>query len=125
MANILVVEDDEFISSATAELIKKLGHTPFTAVSAESAQDILSQNSEIQLILLDVLLPGKDGVTWFGELQKAGNKIPVVFMSNIDQDEAMATAALLGAEQYLIKANTDISTLREIIEKHLPSDTTQ
>lgn len=118
MSTILIIEDDELIRSATTEFVGRLGHTTFSVGSVEEADKILTDN-QVDLILLDILLPQKDGMTWFQEKQKAGLKTPVIFMSNFENDETMATAAILGAQQYLVKANTDLADMRAAIEKAL------
>ena len=112
---ILIVEDDNFLRSLTAKRLEKEGYTVAVAVDGESAL-VTAQDEQPDLILLDLLLPGLDGFGVLGKL-KAHNdlkKVPVIVFSNLGQKEDIEKAKLLGADQFLIKANF---TLDDVMDK--------
>tara|TARA_B100001971_G_C17701099_1_gene291716 strand:- start:112 stop:489 length:378 start_codon:yes stop_codon:yes gene_type:complete len=113
---ILLVEDDKFLSEI---LVKRLGESgEFDIKLSETAQkalDLLEQET-VDLILLDLILPGMDG---FEFLKRAKDNpkistIPIIVLSNLSQETEIEKAKNLGAKDYLIKANF---TTKEIIEK--------
>ena len=113
---ILLVEDDKFLSEI---LVKRLGESgEFDIKLSETSQkalDLLEQET-VDLILLDLILPGMDG---FEFLKRAKDNpkistIPIIVLSNLSQETEIEKAKNLGAKDYLIKANF---TTKEIIEK--------
>ena len=104
--HILLVEDDLFILDLLSNKLKQENYQLFIATDAEDAVKILEQQT-IDLILLDILLPGKDGFTFLKELKAdpVRQKIPVIILSNLGQKEEQERGMALGAVDYLIKAN--------------------
>ena len=114
---ILIAEDDEAIRKSVALFLEKLGYeVEETADGEEAIALVCDPYSEIQLLLLDVRMPGADGITVLSEMKKNRSTIPVVMMSNLDDDETVASAQLLGARGYLVKSNTDWPKLQKTIE---------
>jgi DNA-binding response OmpR family regulator len=103
---VLVVEDDIFI----ADLLCRKLHEVFTVHQASDtsiAEKILAEH-HVDVICLDIILPGKDGYTFLKEL-KAHEKyktIPVIILSNLGQREEIERGIKSGAADYLIKANS-------------------
>lgn len=112
---ILIVEDDEFLRSLTAKRLEKEGYGVAVAVDGESAL-VTAMDEKPDLILLDLLLPGLDGFEVLGKFKANANlkKVPVIVFSNLGQKEDIEKAKLLGADQYLIKANF---TLDDVMAK--------
>lgn len=114
-AHILVIEDDAFMSGL---LNRKLAQENFkisAATNTEEAKQVLAKDP-VNLILLDIVLPGVDGMTFLTELKKSPEykNIPVVIISNLGQEEEVEKGIKEGASDYLIKAN---STPGEIANK--------
>lgn len=112
---ILLIEDDEFLSEM---LVKKFSSQGFNISLLKSAIDALEfiKNEKVNLILLDIILPGMDGFE-FLKIIKENNKtknIPVIVLSNLGQDEEIKRAKELGAEDYMVKAHF---FLKEIVDK--------
>lgn len=113
---ILLIEDDEFLSEI---LLRRLQETGFEARLAKTATDGLNllKQEKIDLILLDLILPGMNGFEFLKEIQNSNPKItdsPIIVLSNLGQDEEINKAKQLGAKDYLVKAHY---TTKEIIEK--------
>ena len=106
-ANILIVEDDAFIGGLLQRKFAQEDYGIFSATNAESALETLGQN-KINLILLDIILPGMDGLSFLKELKKnpAHKDIPVIITSNLGQPEEIEKGLAEGAIDYVVKANT-------------------
>lgn len=113
---ILLIEDDKFLSGI---LIKRLQDAEFEARLSETATDALNllKREKVDLILLDLILPGMNGFDFLKEIKTKNpelTEIPVIVLSNLGQDEEINRAKQLGAKNFLIKAHY---TTKEIIEK--------
>jgi len=112
---ILIVEDDKFLREL---LVRKLEAEEFKASVAVDGQEALEKvKQELpQLILLDLILPNLDGFEVLKKIKEDNktNKIPVIILSNLGQQDEVEKCLNLGANDYLIKAHF---TPEEIIEK--------
>lgn len=115
-ATLLLVEDDPLI----ADLLKKKfvleGYTFFRAGTVDEAYQILNEHHRIDLILLDLLLPGRDGFSFLQEIKNDPRRssIPVIIVSNLGQEADITRGLALGAISYLIKANF---TPKQVLEE--------
>jgi DNA-binding response OmpR family regulator len=120
MKKILVVEDDEFLVDTYKV---KLTDERFHVATARDGEEALVKVKEFSpdLIILDLLMPKKDGFAVLTELKKneQTKKIPVLIASNLEQDDAVERGLSLGAEDYFIKSNISITELVEKCRKHL------
>ena len=97
MAHILIVEDDKAINDLIAKNLKLVGHSYTQAFDGVEA--IGAAAGPVDLILLDVMLPGADG---FGVIKKIPD-IPVIFITAKDGLGDRLTGLSLGAEDYIVK----------------------
>ncbi|QIK38646.1 SpoIIE family protein phosphatase [Caldichromatium japonicum] len=90
------------------------------ANSAEGALEVLEQNPEIDLILLDVLMPGLDGFQTCRLIKKHPDwqRIPLLFLTALDQDRQEVMGLMLGAVDYLAKPIVP-EVLRARVNTHL------
>lgn len=100
-ANILIVEDDRDLLAITKRFLESEGFAVDVAASAEEAYELLS-NSAYALIVLDVNLPGDDGIELCRNLRKASST-PVLFASARVGDDARVLALEGGGDAYLTK----------------------
>ncbi|MBT6954828.1 MAG: response regulator, partial [Candidatus Jacksonbacteria bacterium] len=84
-----------------------------TASNGVEALEVLEKET-FNLVLLDLVMPKKDGFEVLTELKEKKNTTPVIVSSNLGQEEDFKKAEELGAVDYLIKSD---STLSQIIEK--------
>lgn len=112
MKTILLVEDDKFLSSLLKNRIEKEGMTVIHAADGESAIDNL-RATRVDLVLLDVILPKKNGFEVLEEIQSDPilRENPVFIISNLGQESDMARGRDLGAVEYYVKAQTSIDDL--------------
>jgi len=102
MSKILVVEDEPTISIALQDDLEEEGYRVEAVADGLTALDKL-RSSAWDLILLDVMLPGKDGFTVLREMRKAGNKSAVILLTARGQEEDRITGLKLGADDYVTK----------------------
>ena len=124
MSNILLVEDDDFLSSLLRNRLQKEGFDVSIAKDGEEALSLM-KSEKPSLILLDIILPKKSGFEVMEEMrsdpQMQSAEPPVIIISNLGQPEDIRRGQDLGAIEYFIKARTSIDDLvqkiREFIEK--------
>jgi DNA-binding response OmpR family regulator len=96
---VLLVEDDEGVASALAEL---LGQTSVAVVRTGRGADALHRVKGCDLVLLDLGLPDMDGLEVLRTLRRAST-VPVIIMTARDSDGAVVLGLRAGADDYLVK----------------------
>ncbi|MFC1751652.1 PleD family two-component system response regulator [Patescibacteria group bacterium] len=117
---ILMVEGDAFTRKVYKDELDKLGFTYSEATNGvEGLNKVLYEKPD--LVLLDVVLPIKNGFELLREMKekKETKKIPVVILSNLGSENNIKTGLSLGAEEYLVKTETDFVSVISIIKKIL------
>ena len=108
---ILVVDDHALIREALTSVLKELkpDATVFEASDCRQAMGLVEAHPDLNLILLDLTLPDRDGYSVLAELRESHPAVPVVVLSAL-QDRANVVKALdLGAQGYIPKsANRDV-----------------
>lgn len=119
MKKILIVEDEEFLVEMYKAKFELENFQVISAFSSEQAISILKKNIP-DLILLDVLLPEKSGITFLEETKQIKNisKVPIIIFSNYDDSATRNRAKQLGAESYLIKTEFTPKQLLVKIKKY-------
>lgn len=116
----LVVEDDPFYSKIYKT---KLAKERILSEIVGNGNDALRVSRERRpgLILLDLIMPGKDGFETLAELKSDASlrDVPVVVLSNLSQEEDVRRIMELGAVEYLIKANVPIQEVVSKVRMHL------
>ena len=101
MPNILIVDDDPGLRTEIADYLSKHGYAVHTAENAEAMDQALRANA-IQLIELDVMMPGEDGLSICRRLSE-GDGPPIVIMSAMGEEIDRIVGLELGADDYLPK----------------------
>ena len=99
---ILIVEDDEHIADAVGINLRLEGYDPCRVGSAEEAITYWERGG-IELILLDVMLPGMDGFEFCRLVRAAGDRVPILFVTARDQYEDRIRGLEEGGDDYLTK----------------------
>ena len=115
---IIIVEDEKAISKA---LQLKLIHEGYLVDAAYNGDEGLGKvkSEKYDLILLDMVMPVKDGFTFLEEVNAAGFKIPVIVISNLNQTEDIKKARSLGAVDFIVKSDTTLSDIVNLVENVL------
>ena len=116
MYNILVVDDDKEIVGAIEIYLKNEGYNIIKAYNGKEALDIVNKN-DIHLILLDIMMPEKDGLETLEELRKTKN-IPVILLSAKSEDYDKIGGLNLGADDYITKPFNPLELIARV-KSHL------
>ena len=100
--NILVLDDEEVLQDILTLLIRKDGHQPFSALSGEEGLALL-EREEIDLVLLDLMLPGMHGMDVLREIRKHHPDVVVVVITAFSSIESAIDAMREGAFHYIPK----------------------
>jgi DNA-binding response OmpR family regulator len=115
MKKILFIEDESALQKTFRDVLEKEGYQMISALDGESGLR-LAKAQKPDLILLDLILPKKDGFEVLKELKsdESTKEIPVIVLTNLEDIESVEKAIELGATTYLVKAQY---TLEEVIQK--------
>jgi DNA-binding NtrC family response regulator len=118
MSRILLVDDDPNTLASLARAFRLEGHEATVCDNADRALD-LARSHKFDMILSDVVMPGKNGIELLGELKTAGVVAPVVMISGQANVEMAVKATRLGAVDFLEKPlSTDklLLTLENVVK---------
>ena len=119
-AKVLVVDDDENILAAFAEFLKGENCEMVQASSAEEAEEILRQR-RIDVLVTDIRLKLKSGVTLFMEVKQEEHTLPVIVVSGYPDQISEAEVKILGAAYYFVKP-LELNQLREALRSCLSKE---
>lgn len=104
MSRVLVVEDEEHLAEGLRFNLEAEGYEAEVAADGESATDKLLRRKEtFDLVVLDIMLPGKDGFAVVSELRAARNYVPVLMLTARGRPEDVLKGFASGADDYLAK----------------------
>lgn len=112
---VIVVEDEPLLLKALNLVLLDAGFDTVTATDGEMGLRLV-QKFQPDIVLLDLVLPKMHGFEVLKSLKKIEEtrQIPVIILSNLSQKEECLQGLDLGAEDYFIKSNTDLS---EVVKK--------
>lgn len=120
---ILVVEDDVFIDKAYRAKFSYENIPAEYAADGEIALNTLIEKKDNPpaVVLLDLMLPRKNGFEVLEEMKKIPElkNVPVIILSNLGQESDVKKGMELGANEYLVKAETKINTIIEKTKSYL------
>lgn len=120
---VLIVEDDKQLLDSYKELAENAGFTCVTASDGYHGLDALAQqNGTIGLVLLDLMMPGVDGLEVLRAVKASPDKygeMPVVVLTNMTSDAVIKEAFDLGASSYLVKTDINYEGLIKELNKYL------
>ena len=99
---ILVVEDDAHLADGLRINLELDGFEPLLAGSAEEGLD-LWRNGGVDLILLDVMLPDRDGFDFCREVRAAGDRVPILFLTARSAGDDRIRGLEEGGDDYIVK----------------------
>ncbi len=120
MKKILFIEDEPTLQKAIGRFLEKEGYQIESALNGELGLEV-SKKIKPDLILLDIILPKKDGFEVLKELKEdeATKNIPVIILTNLESDVDVEKALSLGATTYLVKANYELEEITKKIKEIL------
>jgi FixJ family two-component response regulator len=110
---VMIVDDDESIRRAGRRLIKSYG---FAVETFASAEDFLGSGRlhETACLVLDVQMPGLNGLELQSRLVAEGHQVPIIFITAFNDENARAQALQAGALGYLVKPFEEADLLNGI-----------
>lgn len=102
MCQILIVEDESRLAAFVEKGLRKKGYATSIAEDGEKAIEIAS-SEKFDLMVLDIGLPVKDGLTVLQELRSQGKKIPVIVVTAGSDEQDKVKAIAFGANDYITK----------------------
>lgn len=120
---VLIVEDDQAFYNLCATELKLKGYEVVHVADGNMAVSRIREETP-DLILLDIILPGINGLDILKELKEAEEtvEIPVIMLTNFGTDENISKAVESGADDYLMKYNLVPSELPEKIAPYVGED---
>ena len=118
--NILIIDDEKDNTEIIKDILEDVNYSTMLARSAAEAKVILAAN-HFDLILMDVWMPGQDGISLLSEWHSEGFDTPVVMMSGHAEPSDIVKAMKLGAVDFLKKPLHDfLPILRNIMTSDEP-----
>ena len=115
---ILIVDDERPLAKALELKLTHEGIVAKAVFDGIEAVDIL-KSEKFNLILLDLVMPKKDGFQVLEDIKKMKITTPVIVSSNLSQEEDIVKAKDLGAVDYFVKSDTTLAEVVELIEGYL------
>ncbi len=102
LGTVLVVEDDPSIRRGVCDALKFTGYSVREAADGRAGLDA-ALAGELDLVLLDILMPKMDGMEVLRELRKSKGSLPVIFLTAVGEEQDLVRGLKLGADDYVIK----------------------
>lgn len=122
---ILIVDDDQYNRDFYKELLEDNGYSIETATNGEEGIQKLQATPHFDLILLDIVMPTKDGMetlTWLQDRKDITEKHgPIYMLSALGQESVLSNATHLGATGYIVKTDITPDQFIRKIKEILPA----
>lgn len=117
---ILLIEDEKPVVKAYSEFLQRKGLATEIAWNGEEAMTKV-KSYQPDLILLDIILPRKDGISVLQDLKNDAEteNIPVIILTNLSAGEAVRDAIKAGTSQYLVKSDYTLEDIYKRIQEVL------
>ena len=116
---VLVVDDDPRMLRFVRDVLTKAGYAPLVTGAPDDLAGLIRAERP-QLVLLDLLLPGRDGTELLQEVPELSD-LPVIFISGYGRDETIARAFEQGADDYIVKPFSPtelVARIRAALRRH-------
>src|SRR5437867_4343631 len=123
--SILVVDDDKNTRDYVATFLTESGYAVDCLGSGDEAIERLASGPSPSMVLLDIMLPGKDGIEVLASVKTIHPLIPIIILSGIGQIKTVVEAMKMGATDYLTKPVEEEAlelATENAIEKHRVSE---
>ncbi len=115
MTKLLIVDDDDQLRTSFAKLLREEGYEVVSAASGEAGLEIV-ESVPLDLVILDVRLPGMSGIETFKAIREIDSKLPVIIVTAFGTTDTAIEAIKAGAFDYLLKP-FDIPEMLNMIEQ--------
>ena len=118
---ILIIEDDKFLAKMLGRMLES--HKYETILASNGKEGLVkASGGDINLILLDIMLPDIDGFDLLETIRNTAKtkKNPVIILSNLGQPEDQQQGRVLGVKDYLVKSDFSLDEVIKKVRKYLP-----
>ena len=112
MYNILICDDDKDIVSALEIYLKSEGYQTFPACNGTEALNIV-EREDIHLVLMDVMMPGMDGLHATAKLREENN-VPIILLTAKSEDSDKVLGLNIGADDYVTKPFNPVEVMARV-----------
>lgn len=116
--HILVIEDERPMSKALEIKLSRLGYTVTVVSNGLLGLEAL-EHTTFDLVLCDLIMPKMDGFGVLEAIRERNIQVPVFVMTNLSQEEDQTRAMALGAKEFIVKSNTPIAKIMELVNNTL------
>ncbi len=117
---IFIIEDEQTLSRSLRDKLEREGYRVETAIDGKLGLASVKREKP-DLLILDIILPGLNGLEVLKGLKSDSRSkhIPVLLVSNVDDEKQQREAQRLGAANYLLKSNVTLAKIIEEIQKYI------
>ena len=120
MLKVVVIEDHAMVREGLLKALKRIepGTTTLGAADADGALELLAADDDVDMVLLDLMLPGTSGMALLGAIRRRFPAIPVVILSALDDVDTVKRALRQGAAGFIPKSSSTesmLAALREVL----------
>ena len=119
-SHILIVDDDVSLCTLLAEELKEIGYNTDYVTEADAAFEFLDMNNEVDIILLDLKLPGNDVFYVLQKLKESNNSPKIIVLTAYGDVNSAMDSSRLGADGFIGKPydlDELIITIRSVLQK--------
>lgn len=116
---VLIVDDSKFMRMLLADLLTRSGFEVIEAESGEQAIDVYLEERP-DLVTLDILMPGRDGIETLQDLRAQAPEVRVVMVTALGMEDYIKRALDAGADGFILKPFSPekvLETLQEVLER--------
>lgn len=113
MFTILIAEDNKNTARLMEVVLSQNGYSTLHASNGEEALQMID-NNHVDLILLDIMMPVMDGLTFTRVLRQSGSQIPILMVTAKDSQEDIRRGFLTGTDDYMVKPIDEVEMLLRI-----------
>lgn len=113
MAKIIVADDEQLIRRLVCDFLKKDGHTVLEAEDGAEALKLFYENPDVNLLILDIMMPEKDGWEVCREVRKS-SEVPILLLSARSQEFDQLNGFEAGADDYVTKPFSPVLLMKRV-----------
>lgn len=118
----LIIEDEQFLIDLYTKAFSQRGFKVLEAVDGAEGLEKANDNTQVDIILLDIMLPKMDGISVLRKLKEndsPAKNVPVFMLTNLGQESVIKEALRIGADGYILKSKYLPNQVVDEVEKFL------
>jgi CheY-like chemotaxis protein len=118
---ILLIEDDPFLHQMYLDTLTNAGYKVVSAKDGVEGLNLIKNNTDANLILLDLMLPKINGIDILREIKKEESTkyLSVIVLTNLSEDQTIKEALQLGANAYLVKVDYTPKQVIDMVKQYI------